>query len=296
MGNGFFKNKVAIVSGSSMGIGKAIAQELLILGAKVVLNGRERQRLEHTASEFKELGYDTLPVVADVRFSAQCKELIDKALNTYGRLDILVNNAGISSRGEVEYMSDSNYKIITETNFYGSAYLSKHAIPHLRKAKGHLIFINSVASFRGMPYNVAYSTSKMAQAGLAEALRIELSDSGVHVGTTFVGFTENDPKKTILDVDGSWIYLPKRTNEKLATRQSVAKSVCIQIAMRKNTITLTGLGHLARVITRYFPLLAHWILWWNREKIKKQYTMIGGEKVAVQGSHPAKSEVGELIG
>ncbi|WP_062055513.1 SDR family oxidoreductase [Sediminicola sp. YIK13] len=295
MGNGFFKNKVAIVSGSSMGIGKAIAQELLNLGAKVVLNGRDRQRLEHTALEFRELGYDTLPVVADIRFPAQCRQLIDSAVSTYGGLDILVNNAGISSRGSVEDMADSNYKIIAETNFNGSAHLSKYAIPHLKISKGHIIFINSVASFRGMPYNAAYSTSKMAQAGLAEALRIELSDNGVHVGITYVGFTENDPKKTILDADGSWIYLPKRTNEKLDTREHVAKSVCVQIAMRKDSITLTGLGHLAKVITRYFPLLGHWILWWNRVKIKNEYTMIGGARAEVHISNAPPRDVEELI-
>ena len=295
MGNGFFKNKVAIVSGSSMGIGKAIAQELLSLGAKVVLNGRDRQRLERTAREFREMGYDPLPVVADIRFPTQCKELIDRAVSTYGGLDILVNNAGISSRGSVEDMADSNYKIIAETNFNGSAHLSKYAIPHLKISKGHIIFINSVASFRGMPYNAAYSTSKMAQAGLAEALRIELSDHGVHVGITYVGFTENDPKKTILDVDGSWIYLPKRTNEKLDTREHVAKSVCVQIAMRKNSITLTGLGHLAKVITRYFPLLGHWVLWWNRIKIKNEYTMIGGARAEVQRVNAPSRDVEELI-
>tara|TARA_R110002051_G_scaffold92797_1_gene162609 strand:+ start:904 stop:1791 length:888 start_codon:yes stop_codon:yes gene_type:complete len=295
MDNGFFKNKVAIVSGSSMGIGKAIALELLQFGSKVVINGRDRQRLEDTASEFREMGYDALPVVADIRFPEECKRLVDQTFKKYGRLDVLVNNAGISSRGSVADMADSNYKIITDTNYHGAAHLSKYAIPLLKITKGHLIFINSVASYRGMPYNAAYSNSKMAQAGLAEALRIELSDSGVHVGITFVGFTENDPKKTILDVDGSWIYLPKRTNQKLATRESVAKSVCVQIAMRKNNITLTGLGHIARFITRYFPLLGHWILWWNREKINKEYTLIGGEKAYDRGSQIAHGEVEELI-
>ncbi|MFT4831527.1 MAG: NAD(P)-dependent dehydrogenase (short-subunit alcohol dehydrogenase family) [Psychroserpens sp.] len=295
MGNGFFKNKVAIVSGSSMGIGKTIALELLTMGAKVVLNGRDGKKLERTAAEYRELGYDILPVVADIRFPAQCKHLIETSVIKFGGVDILVNNAGISSRGSVEEMSDSNYKIISETNFNGAAHLSKYAIPHLKISKGHLMFINSVASFRGMPYNAAYSTSKMAQAGLAEALRIELSDNGVHVGITYVGFTENDPKKTILDVDGSWIYLPKRTNQRLATKQSVAKSVCVQIAMRRNATTLTGLGHLAGLITRYSPLLGHWILWWNREKIKMEYTMIGGAWAQVRSMNAAHREVEELI-
>ena len=91
-------------------------------------------------------------------------------------MDLLVNNAAVSSRGSVELMAEKNFKILAETNFMGSAYLGKHAIPHLKKTKGHIIFINSAGGFRGMPYNSAYTASKMAQAGLADALRIELSD------------------------------------------------------------------------------------------------------------------------
>ncbi len=129
-----------------------------------------------------------------------------------------------------------------------------------------------------MPYNVAYSASKMAQAALAEALRIELREYNIHVGIAFVGFTQNDPKKKILDVDGSLVYLPKRTNLYLDPPESVAESIGQMIFKRKKRITLTGLGQFANFSIRYLPWFSNWLLTLNRNKIKSEITMIGGQK------------------
>lgn len=271
------EGKVALVSGSSMGIGKAIAIALAADGARVVLNGRDIHKLKDTETELRSMGYEVSAVTADIRTPDLCRHLVEQAIIRYGKLDILVNNAAVSSRGSVADMADGNYKIMEETNYNGSAHLSKYAVPYLKTTKGHIIFINSAGGFRGMPFNAAYSATKMAQAALAEALRIELYDLGIHVGVAFVGFTENDPKKTILDVDGSWVYLPKRTNIKLAKPQAVARSIKKMILRRKNRITLTMLGRFTDFATRYLPRFSNWLLWANRDKIKIQFTMIGGD-------------------
>lgn len=268
-------NKVAIVTGSSMGIGRAIATELAQNGVKVVLNGKNKEKLHDTENELSKNGYQVTAVAADIRYATQCENLINKTIEHYGKLDMLINNAGESSRGTVEDMANANFKTLIETNYTGAAYMSKYAIPHLKKTKGHIIFINSVGGFRGMPYNSAYTASKMAQAGLADALRIELYDFDIHVGLMYVGFTENDPEKSILDVNGKRIYLPKRKNVRLAKRQSVAKSVHYMIKNRNNRGTLTELGLLANFMIRYLPRLSNWILLVNRERIRNQFTYIG---------------------
>jgi short-subunit dehydrogenase len=280
--------KVALVSGSSMGIGKAIAMTLAADGANVVLNGRDRLKLMDTETELRSLGFEVTAVMADIRSPERCLYLVQQTIAIYGQVDILVNNAAVSSRGAVAEMADNNYKVLSETNFNGSAHLSKYAIPHIKKTKGHIIFINSAAGFRGMPFNSAYSASKMAQASLAEALRLELFDFGIHVGVVFVGFTENDPKKTILDVDGSLILLPKRTNINLAKPQDVARSIKRMILQRKNTITLTALGRFTGFATRYLPRFSNWLLWVNREKIKQQFTLIGGRSIEETPWSPEK--------
>lgn len=276
------KDKVAIVTGSSTGIGKAIALELAQNGAKVILNGRDKEKLYDTETEFLKNGYDVKAVVADISRPDHCKYLIGETLKVYDKIDILVNNAGESSRGTVEKMVISNIKTLIETNYSGAAYMSKYAVPQLKKTKGNIIFINSIGGFRGMPYNSAYTASKMAQAGLADALRIELYDYGIHIGLVYVGFTENNPKKTILDEDGTRIYLPKRGNVKLAKPQSVAKNILRMIDKRTDRVTLTNLGLLADFLIHHFPKVSDWILLANRKKIQEQYTFNGGEKVVTK--------------
>lgn len=273
------KDKVAIVTGSSMGIGKAIAMELAQNGAKIILNGRDQKKLYNTEKEFLKNGFDVTAVAADVSRPDQCKYLISETLKAYGKIDILVNNAGESSRGTVERMAISNIKALIETNYSGAAFMSKYSIPQLKETKGNIIFINSVGGLRGMPYNSAYTASKMAQAALAQALRIELYDYGIHVGLVYVGFTENDPKKIILDEDGTKTYLPKRGNVRLAKPESVARNVHRMIENRTDSITLTNLGHLADFMIHLFPKLSDWILLTSREQIQKQFTEIGGKKV-----------------
>jgi len=282
MNSNKFKDKVAIVTGSSMGIGKAIARELAKNGVKIILNGRDKEKLIKTELDLLKEGYDVTAVCADVRFANQCRYLINQTIKQYGKIDILTNNAGMSSRGTVEQMATLNFEALMETNYNGAAFMSKYAIPYLKKTNGHIIFINSVGGFRGMPYNSAYTASKMAQASLAEAIRIELFDYGIHVGLVYVGFTENEPNKIILDVDGTPIYLPKRDNIRLATRQSVAKSVSRMIVKRTDRVTLTNLGLLADFMIHNFPVISDWILLANRRKIREQFTNTGGKKVSIK--------------
>lgn len=279
MNNRSFRNKVAIVTGSSIGIGKAIANDLCSRGMKVVINARDLVKLNDTAKEFRALGYDIHTIQADIRFADQCENLINETIKKYGQIDILVNNAAVSSRGSVEDMAVSVIEILIDTNYIGSAYMSKFAIPQLRKSKGSLIFVNSIAGFKGMPYNSAYSASKTAQAALADAIRIELVDDGVHVGTVHVGFTENDPRKTILDVDGSWVLLPKRKNVKLAKPGSVAKRIFEMIQARKPRIALSRLGYITSIIANWFPRLFRWLVYRNRKRIKEDFTFIGARTV-----------------
>jgi len=119
----------------------------------------------------------------------------------------------------------------------------------------------------------------MAQTALAQALEIELLDDEIHVGILYVGFTENDPDKVILDVDGSRVYLPQRSNVELATRESVAREVRLMLEKRTRKRTLSFLGHFAEITSRYFPGFARRFLIWRRDAVKLHYTLTGGSKV-----------------
>ncbi|MBK8504399.1 MAG: SDR family NAD(P)-dependent oxidoreductase [Saprospiraceae bacterium] len=121
------------------GIGKAIAIELGLRDAKVMLNDLDRKKLFYVRDELRSMGISVDAITADVRDPRQCANLIRRTINRYGGLDILVNNAGVSSRGSVEAMADSVFSTVIDTNYTGAAYLSKYAIPSLKKSKGHLV-------------------------------------------------------------------------------------------------------------------------------------------------------------
>ncbi|NND08720.1 MAG: SDR family NAD(P)-dependent oxidoreductase [Saprospiraceae bacterium] len=283
MKTGKLVDKVAIVSGSSQGIGKAIARGLCQQGVQVVLNGREAVKLQQTKSEFQAEGHSVTACTANIRFPQSAAKLVNHAIKHFGKLDIVVCNAGVSSKGTVEDSAASNFKILVETNYLGSVYLSKYAIPYLKQTRGHIILINSVGGMRGMPYNSAYTSSKMAQTALGQALQVELYDFGIHVGILYVGFTINDPNKKILDIDGSWHLLPRRTNINLTKPESVAYSVIRMIHHRRKQATLTILGHFTYFMTHFLPRLSHWVAIWSRHLIRDQFTFIAKpEEVKLQ--------------
>ncbi|MBK8491643.1 MAG: SDR family NAD(P)-dependent oxidoreductase [Saprospirales bacterium] len=212
------KDKVAIVTGSSMGIGRAIARRLGEEGATVVLNGRDTAKLARTHFQLSESGIEADSFPADISSPEDCRQLIVHTLRKYGRIDILINNAGISSKGFFEDTHPEIFQQVVDVNLLGSLYATREALPHIKASKGHILFISSLAGLRGIPFQCPYCLSKMAQTALAESLRAELYQKGTHVGIIYVGITKNDPEKRIIFSDGSWKSLPERNHPFAATR------------------------------------------------------------------------------
>lgn len=263
------KNKVAIVTGSSMGIGKAISHALGAAGCKVVLNGRTKDRLHSAAAEMESKGYEVYPIAADVSKWEDCERLIQSCIDHFGRVDIVINNAGAATRGSVKDLSPDVFSQITNINLLGSIYPSKAALDALKESKGSIIFISSIASFYGIPFNSIYSSTKKALTAFAESLRIETQEDGIHVGIAYVGFTENDPNKIILDSDGKRIYLENREGMKKQTPKQVAGIILDMIKYRKNQRTLSLAGKGLAFLSRLLPGVIKFIYSKNLKTIKK---------------------------
>ena len=189
-----FENKVAIITGSSQGIGKALAHAFVREGSFVVLNGRNAERLKKVEEEFKEIGATVLTVTGDVSDEKQAQTIVDKTIERFGRIDFVINNAGISMRGDFSDLNPRVFKSIFETNLFGVTNLSIPALPYLKRTKGSLVFISSLAGITGLPGLSAYCSSKMALRAIAESIRIEENKLGMHVWLIEVGFTEIEPK------------------------------------------------------------------------------------------------------
>ena len=177
-----FRDKIAIVTGASSGIGRALALRLAGEGARLALAARDGERLRALAEECKTLGADALPIATDVGDESQCKRMIDRTLTEFGGVDILINNAGIGLGGRLEELPDlALFKRVVEVDFFGAVYGAYYALPHLKKTKGRIVNISSLGGKLAIPYNTSYVAGKHALIGFSDSLRMELADSGVSV-------------------------------------------------------------------------------------------------------------------
>jgi len=260
--------KVAIVTGSSRGIGKAIAIELAKKGVSIVLNGRNSSRLEQATKELKKIHNNVISVCCDVSIADQSKDMVSQALKMFGKLDILINNVGVSMRGNVADLNPEVYKTVFESNVLGAVNPTIPALKELRKTQGSLVFISSLAGIRGLPYLSAYSSSKMALRAIAESIRIEEKQNNIHVGLILVGITQIEHNKETISSDGTKIVLKNRDSSKVDSTQKVAEKVINNIQKRKFITTLTPIGKLNKFLQARFPMLVEKIILSNLDKFK----------------------------
>lgn len=265
-----FQGKTAVITGSSRGIGKAIALELASNGASVVLNGRDAERLATAEAEIRGVTNQVVSVCCDVSTIEGGRWLISEAIRTFGKIDILVSNVGVSMRGKVADLDPVVFKTVFDSNLLGTINPVIPAISFLRKTKGSLVFISSLTGIRGLPFLSAYSASKMSLRALAESLRIEEAENHLHIGLVYVGFTENDPGKETIAADGSKIILNPRKGKGVSTKASVAKAVARNIRKRKFITVLTTQGKVMAFMQRLFPRLVEWIIIHNLDKFTEK--------------------------
>lgn len=264
-----FSDKVAIITGSSKGIGKAIALELAKQGVVIVLNGRNDKKLHETEEVVKKIQKKCISVCADVSTIKGSNLLIESTIDAFGRIDILINNVGVSSRGNVFELNPEVFKTVFESNILGTVYPTIPALKYIRKSSGSIVFISSLAAIRGLPGLSPYCSSKTALRSIAESIRIEESKNNIHVGLIYVGFTEIESNKEAIAADGTMQILASRGNKKVQTTQSVAKAVIKNIKHRKFISILTPIGILNAFLQRFFPTLVEWIIIKNIHKFEE---------------------------
>lgn len=265
-----FQGKIAVITGSSRGIGKSIAIELAKNGASIVLNGRNEERLQETQAIIQEITPNVIYVCCDVSDVKASENLINAALTKFGKLDILINNVGVSMRGIVAELNPDVFKQVFESNVYGTVNPTIPAIPHLRKTKGSIVFISSLAGIRGLPGLSAYCSSKMALRAIAESIRIEEKKHNIHVGLIQVGITEIEHNKETIAADGSLKVLKNRDKSKVQSTEYVAQQTLKNIQRRKFITTLTGIGKLNKFMQARFPMLVEKIILKNLHKFEEK--------------------------
>ena len=263
-----FKDKRIVITGSTMGIGKVMAQKLGLQGASIVLNGRNPERLGKAQAELADLGLRVEAVQGDVSIMEDCERLVQTAQAHFGGIDILINNAGINMLGKIEDSSPEHLRKIMEVNYMGSLFPTMAAIPYLKESQGHLLFVGSIAGIRGLPMTTVYSSSKMALTALAEGLKIELEEHGIGVGLAYVGMTETEPDKRVFDSKGNPIPKPKFQIPP-EPMDKVADRIIRMIEKEEFKVVFSRMGKLNAVFNRITPGLVHFLLRRNFRKLSE---------------------------
>lgn len=250
------KEKVVIITGASSGIGKSLAFEFGEKGAKVILAARNIEHLNETVVELKSRGIDAIAVHTDVGVETDCRKLIETTINAYGRIDVLINNAGISMRALFSELDLDVMHKLMNTNFWGTVYCTKFALPYLLKSKGSLVGVISVAGFIGLPARSGYSASKFAMRGFLDTIRIENRKSGLHVLVIAPGFTASNIRKTALLANGKPQGETPRNESKMMSSEAVAHHIYKGVIRRKRQIILTFFGGKVSVLlSKLWPAL-----------------------------------------
>ena len=188
------KESVALVTGGSRGIGRAICLELARRGAAVAVNyaGNE-QAARETVEACRALGVEAEAFQADVADPAACEELVKAVKDRFGRLDILVNNAGITRDGLLMTAKEEDFSRVLDTNLKGAYFCMKAASKvMMRQRYGRIISMSSVVGLRGNPGQTNYAASKAGILGLTKAAAKELATRGITVNAVPPGFIETD--------------------------------------------------------------------------------------------------------
>ena len=260
------KNKVVLITGGTSGIGLACALEFGRAGARIVITGRDIAKLATASAELKAVGIDHRTVQADVGDATAAAQAVADTIAIYGRLDVLINNAGLSMRAKFAEVDVKVLEKLMQTNFFGTVYTTKAALPYLIESKGTIVGVSSIAGYRGLPGRTGYSASKFAMNGFLEALRTELLPQGVNVLTAAPGFTASNIRHAALMSNGQTQNDTPRDEGKMMSSEEVAQHIRRAVEQRRRTLVLTGLGKLTVFLNKWLPGLSDKLVFNNFRK------------------------------
>jgi short-subunit dehydrogenase len=242
-----YAGKVVVVTGASQGIGKALCMELARQGPRLVLAARDAAALEAVASSCRALGADALVLPTDVAEEASCRALVEQAVGRYGALDVLVANAGIGMLARLDEVRDvSQFERLMRVNYLGSVYPTFYALPHLKRSRGQIVAIASLAGLTGVPTRTAYAATKHAQVGFFDSLRVELRGTGVSVTVVAPYFVQSEIRRRSTGPDGRTIEESPVREAEVMSAEECARRIVGAMQSRRRMLVMTLKGRLGR--------------------------------------------------
>lgn len=194
--------KVVVITGASSGLGEATARLLASLGASVVLGARRVDRIQSLAGELTAAGGNALALATDVTRCDQVKNLVDTAVQAYGRIDVMLNNAGLMPHSPLERLRIADWERMIDVNLKGVLYGIAAALPHMQRQKaGHIVNVSSVAGHKVRPGIAVYAATKHAVRALSEGLRQEVKPYNIRTTVISPGAVATELVDSVTEPD-----------------------------------------------------------------------------------------------
>lgn len=246
---------VVWITGASSGLGRGMALEFASHGAIVAVSSRRMDELHEVVNEIEAKGGKAKAYFCDVLDPNTIEICVNEIISDFQKLDVTVANAGYGVVGKVEELTESDWNRQLAVNVTGLALTCKYALPYLRKTKGRLALLGSVAAFVPNPGIAAYGASKAAVHNIGESLQVELKGTGVSCTTIHPGFVDSN----ITRVDNAGAYHPDRKDPRPANlmwkTEKAAKVMIAAIQKRRKVFVFTGHGKIVVFMGKYFPSL-----------------------------------------
>lgn len=248
-----YAGKVVVVTGASAGIGRAVCRELAPQRPRLVLAARDEARLHAVAEECRARGAEALVAPTDVTVPEQCRTLVERTLARFQALDALVNNAGMSMWARFDEVQDlSVFEALMRVNYLGSVYPTHYALPELKRRRGQIVCVASLAGLTGVPTRTGYAASKHAMIGFFDSLRVELRGTGVSVTVVAPDFVVSEIHRRSLGADGQPLGHTTMQESKIMTTEACARMIVRAMSGRRRLVvgSLRGrLGRWARLVS-----------------------------------------------
>lgn len=251
-----FTDKVIVVTGASEGIGRALCIALAPQRPKLAMAARNEERLNELRKEVEGKRARALIVPTDVTSVEACKKLIRMTIEKWGSIDVLVNNAGGTMWTRFEDITDTSiFEKLIRLNYLGSVYCTYYALPHLKKSKGLVVAVSSVAGFAVVPTRTAYAASKHALFGFFDSLRIELEGTGVSVTMVAPDFVLSELHRRALGHDAKPIGKSPLQEGKIMTAEKCAALIVKAMENRDRLLLTSRRAKVGRWIRMVSPRL-----------------------------------------
>lgn len=249
-----FVGQAILLTGASAGIGREMALQLARERTRLALAARNAAALSEVAVLCRERGADAIAIPGDVGVEADCRRLVERALEAFGRLDVLLLNAGQDMWARLDQITDSSlFERLMRVNYLGCAWLAHAALPALVKAKGRIVVVSSLAGLTGVPTRTGYCASKHALHGFFDALRVELAGTGVSVTIVCPDFVVSEIHRRAVGPDGQPLGESPMQEGKIMSAGACAARILAAARARRRLVLLSWRGKLGRWVRMFAP-------------------------------------------